>query len=203
MGMIYIIRHGQTYWNLSKRLQGQKNSALTTQGEEQTKTIATYFKNRKIHKIYASSLGRARQTARIIALHIGLEKKHIFTIRSLSEMNFGSLEGKLESEITVEIEKFLADRANYKFPRGENYESVYTRVVPVIQDIRRKNLKANALIVGHQAVNRAILGALLDIPKEKFAQIDHLHHLIYIFDTKTKKMYVYDVNRKKKGRFYF
>lgn len=194
-----MIRHGQTYWNLSKRLQGQKNSALTTQGKEQTKTIASYFRNQKIHKIYASSLGRTRQTARIVALHIGLEKKHIFTIRSLSEMNFGSLEGKLESEITVEIKKFLADRASYQFPGGENYESVYTRVAPVIQYIRRKNLEANTLIVGHQAVNRAILGVLLDIPKEKFAEIDHPHHLIYIFDTKTKEMYVYDVNRKKKN----
>lgn len=201
MGKIYVIRHGQTYWNLSKRLQGQKNSRLTLQGRDLARRIAEYLEYQKIGRIYSSTLGRAVQTTRIIADSLRFHKRSIFLLDELSEMRFGELEGRLESKVKEEIQKFLADRADYQFPGGENYKSVHVRVSPAIRNIMSARDELNTLIIGHQAVNRAILGVLLDIPKEKFAKIDHPHHLIYIFDTKTKKMYVYDVNRKRKNAF--
>lgn len=203
MGRIYLVRHGQTRWNLEKRLQGRRNPGLTQQGKEQAKKIAEYFKNcEKIDFIYSSSLNRAIQTAKIISKRLSLMEP-IRLQTELSEMSFGELEGKLESEVISEIEKYLNNKANYRFPGGEDYNSVLVRVKPIIRRILLLADKFNILIIGHQAVNRAIIGAFFDLPKENFVEIDHPHDGIYIFETEAKTLFFADINKKKKKKLKF
>lgn len=197
MGKIFLVRHGETYWNLEKRLQGRKNSRLTKNGEGQALKIARYLRNyEEVDLIYTSTLGRSLQMARMIAKHL---KKPLIKNESLVEMSFGKLEGKLESRVASELERYLKNKANYKFPDGEDYGMVYERVRKTLKEILTKSREFNILIVGHQAVNRAILGVLLALPKETFVNIDHPHHLIYEV-TRKKKLFYHDVVDKKRKK---
>lgn len=195
MGKIFLVRHGQTVWNLHKRLQGQKNSRLTQLGKRQASKIAKYLRDYDhIDLTYSSPLDRSRKTAKIIAQHF---KTRCFQRKDFNEMSFGELEGQLESEVSSELEKYLKNKANYQFPGGENYDQVLTRVKKLAKRILFESQKFNVLIVGHQAVNRAILGSLLNLPKDIFVNIDQSHHHIFEI-TQTKMLFCHDIEKKKR-----
>lgn len=195
MGKIFLVRHGETYWNLEKRLQGRKNSKLTTTGKDQAWGIARYLRDCEVDLIYTSTLGRCLQVARIVAKSL---QRPVIKSEDLIEMSFGRLEGNLESKVAFELGQYLKNKANYRFPDGENYDMVYKRVRGTLEDIVTKSHELNILIVGHQAVNRVILGFLLALPKETFVDIDHPHHHIYEVTGK-KRLFCHDtINKKRK-----
>ena len=89
---IYITRHGQSQWNVEKKVQGVTDTPLTQQGIEQAHALALKLKEEKIHvdEILYSPLSRAADTARIIAE----ENKLPLTLEPrLIEQNFGEYEG--------------------------------------------------------------------------------------------------------------
>ena len=88
---IYIIRHGETEWNVKKIMQGQKNSLLTTKGIQQAKQAAKQLKQIKFAAIFSSDLLRAKRTAQIIALE---HKLIVKTRKILRERYYGKFEGK-------------------------------------------------------------------------------------------------------------
>ena len=85
----YIVRHGQTNWNILGKTQGHGNSDLTQKGEEQAFELAKAIKEYPIDYIYSSDLGRAVQTAEIVGDQIGVK---VNQTKSLREMGFGDWE---------------------------------------------------------------------------------------------------------------
>ena len=86
----YIVRHGQTNWNILGKTQGHGNSDLTEKGENQALELAKAIKEYPIDFIYSSDLGRAVQTAEIIGNTIGVDVEETPALR---EMGFGDWEG--------------------------------------------------------------------------------------------------------------
>ena len=70
---IYFVRHGETQWNASARMQGQKNSDLNDVGRAQADVHGRFLSDLGIDAIYASPLERARQTVEIVRRHVDLE----------------------------------------------------------------------------------------------------------------------------------
>ena len=66
--MIYLVRHGQTDWNLKKKLQGHTDISLNESGRMQAREIAEKISKCKITRIICSDLARAKETAEIIDL---------------------------------------------------------------------------------------------------------------------------------------
>lgn len=102
--MFYIVRHGQTEWNVEWRYQGQKDSPLTPKGIEQAEEAREQL--RKIHfdAVFSSDLYRAKHTAEIITL----EKKLAFqTSVLLRERSSGIFEGKIASELDEKLKTAL------------------------------------------------------------------------------------------------
>ena len=64
--IIYLTRHGQTLWNIEKRLQGRDNSPLTEEGIERAAELRDRIKDIHIDIIYSSPIERALTTANII-----------------------------------------------------------------------------------------------------------------------------------------
>lgn len=64
MRQVYLIRHGETEWNVQRRIQGQSNSPLTVMGERQARQVGTRLGQMGITHVIASDLGRAQQTGR-------------------------------------------------------------------------------------------------------------------------------------------
>ena len=67
MTRLYLIRHGETAWNVDKRFQGQADVPLNEAGCEQAEVVAGALAEMAFDRIYASDLGRAADTARAIA----------------------------------------------------------------------------------------------------------------------------------------
>lgn len=91
---IYLIRHGQTKWNLEKKMQGSLNSDLTVEGVEQAVSLGKELNKHYFNHIYSSTSPRALETSRLI---FGDEKKTSSDL--LGEIAMGAWEGKTYQEI--------------------------------------------------------------------------------------------------------
>ena len=107
--MIIIVRHGQTFWNVLKKLQGHKNSKLTAKGKKQALRVAKFL-NRRIEnfekfKIYSSPIKRVIDYTNVINTNLVNKKikKKIIYSDYLKEHNFGKWEGKSIKEIKKKI----------------------------------------------------------------------------------------------------
>ena len=96
--MIYIVRHGKTDWNKEGRYQGHIDIELNSTGEEQAQKLYEKLKDIKFDKVFSSPLKRAYKTAQIIT-----NQKITKDMRLIERYN-GELEGKLKTEIDIEID---------------------------------------------------------------------------------------------------
>src|SRR3990172_8408752 len=87
---IYIVRHGETEWNIKGVMQGHSDSPLTKTGEKQAHQIAEELKEIHFDEIFSSDALRAKRTAEIIALE---RKMAVQAKTALRERNYGEFEG--------------------------------------------------------------------------------------------------------------
>ncbi len=160
---LYIVRHGQTDWNVKKRIQGHQDIDLNQTGKDQAKKAAKRFKGIKFEAIFSSDLLRAKKTTKIIALEHNLAVK---TTKALRERAFGRFEGKTGGQFREELREILAEynqltdkqKFSFKFPSGiENYQSVMARVITFLREISVAYPNKNALIGTHGGVMRHLL----------------------------------------------
>lgn len=149
--MIYIIRHGQTDWNIEHRTQGQTDIALNTNGIKQAELITRKIVNLKIDNIISSDLKRAYMTAQIINKNFN---KNIKTDKRLREFCFGTLEGITRDKITQEIWDDF--NKNPKQFNAETKEEIFNRIKSFIDDIKSNNINKNTLVVTHGGPIRMI-----------------------------------------------
>lgn len=149
--MIYIIRHGQTDWNIEHRTQGQTDIALNTNGIKQAELITQKISNLKIDSIISSDLKRAYMTAQIINKNF---HKAIETDKRLREFCFGTLEGITRDKITQETwEKF---NENPKQFNTETKEEIFNRIKSFIKDMKSEIKNKKVLVVTHGGPIRMI-----------------------------------------------
>lgn len=157
MTKLYLVRHGQTLWNLEGRLQGWKDSGLTDHGINQAKKAKKALENIPFDAVYSSDRGRTLQTATIIT---GDEKK-IRKSSGLREMSFGEWEGQLIEDVKGQYSEnywALFNAADkYTSIGGEDYEGLKDRVVPEVNKIIEQNSGDNILIVSHALTIKTIL----------------------------------------------
>ena len=148
--MIYIIRHGQTDWNIEHRTQGQTDIDLNANGIKQAEQISLKIANLKIDDIISSDLKRAYMTAQIINRRFN---KTIETDKRLREFCFGKLEGIVRDKITKETWKSFDE--NPKQFNAESREEIFDRIKSFIDD-KAKNINKNILVVTHGGPIRMI-----------------------------------------------
>jgi broad specificity phosphatase PhoE len=158
----WLVRHGQTDWNLTGRWQGQSSEApsLNETGRKQALALLDQLKHVQFSAIYSSDLLRSRQTAELIANHLCLG----VTLESrLREMNLGDWEGMLSDEIQSQYPQELAERTcnplHAHAPGGESPLQVAKRVVAAVQDIGMRGHDKPVLIVAH-GISLAIIACL-------------------------------------------
>ena len=147
--MIYIVRHGQTNWNVSKRLQGHKPIPLNEKGREKAKILSEKVKHLNFEKIISSDLLRAKETASIISENV--HKEIIFDAR-LRSVDYGNLEGRFIPDITPE-EWEIYNSTPERFG-AESVESVYLRIKSLFDELIETN--ENVLIIAHGGALRVL-----------------------------------------------
>ncbi|QUH31069.1 histidine phosphatase family protein [Vallitalea guaymasensis] len=173
MTRLYLTRHGETEWNLIKKVQGSRDSNLTQKGIIQATKLGKYLENTNIDVIYSSSSGRAYNTAKIIAGNRNIE---VIKMDDLKEMNLGIWEGKTFEVIKEDNEEMYDTFWNKphlvkEFP-GESFSEFEKRVVGTVLDIAESNKGKDILIVAHALVLKVVMSFFENRPLEKLFE-DH------------------------------
>jgi broad specificity phosphatase PhoE len=166
---LWLVRHGQTDWNLAGRWQGQAPYApgLNDLGREQALAVLVQLKSVHLSAIYASDLLRARQTAELIAKPLGL----IISLEPrLREIDLGAWEGMLSTDIEAQYPHELEQRKRNPFhtsaPGGESPCEVADRVLAAVGEIAQKHPDNPILIVSHGVSLAVIICHAEGIPME-------------------------------------
>ncbi|XXX77179.1 6-phosphofructo-2-kinase/fructose-2,6-bisphosphatase [Sorangium sp. So ce134] len=157
---IWLTRHGESVFNEKGLLGG--DSDLSARGDEYAKNLAVFIRERAGDEhvnVWTSTLRRTIQTARPIT------QNHV-AWRALDEIDAGVCEGMTYEEIRQQMPEVFnaraADKFRYRYPRGESYEDVIQRLDPLIIQLERQ--RSPVLVIGHQAVLRALYAYLVDRP---------------------------------------
>ena len=168
----YIVRHGQTNWNILGKTQGHGNSDLTPKGENQALELSKAIKEYPINYIYSSDLGRAVQTAEIIGSTIGVD---VIQTPSLREMGFGDWEGLLIEEIKKDHAKTYETWRNQphlvNIPNGETLHIIKERTDNFIKGLNEKYDNKHILLVSHSVTVRVMLLSFLNSGVENIYRI--------------------------------
>lgn len=159
---LYLARHGQTDWNLEKRLQGGTDNHLNETGRAQARQLGDKLAGIRFAAIYHSSLARAGETAALA--RPGQAGK---PLAALAERSFGKFEGMYEDGRDAELSaEFKARSGNLEdsLDGGESVASQARRVAQAITEIRARHRHGSVLIVSHGGVTPLILAELLQIP---------------------------------------
>src|ERR1051325_2958433 len=96
---LWLVRHGETDWNVQRIVQGQTPTELNEVGRRQAKQLAKYFAKRDFGAAYSSDLPRAYQTAEIIIEGRGLELVQDVRLR---ERSLGKWQGMKSEAVHAE-----------------------------------------------------------------------------------------------------
>ena len=141
--MIYIVRHGQTDYNVEGRYGGRIDTELNQKGIEQAYELHKKLKNIQFDKVFSSPLQRAFKTAKIIC------KNRIIKDERIIERDNGELEGKLKTEITEKIDFNDPNEKRYNI---ENIIDFRKRINDFFEEITNKYRGKNVLVVTHAGV---------------------------------------------------
>jgi broad specificity phosphatase PhoE len=144
---LYITRHGQTDWNVQKKVMGRCDEPLNEKGLSQAEETKTKLLDRDIDLIICSPLKRAKQTADII----NVNNIPIIYDDRLIERDFGEFEG-LETK-DFDFHGYWDYYKNYNYESAENIQVFFKRVYNFLDDIINKYKDKNILIVAHGGIS--------------------------------------------------
>jgi broad specificity phosphatase PhoE len=135
---IWLIRHGETEWNLEHRIQGWTDIPLNENGRQQAESLARYLEGMSIEQIIVSDLKRAEETASILQQTLG---GPLSTDRRLRERALGPAEGMFQAEVR---DSFLMD-----IEGAEPLSEVHARIRHLLDDLGRANFELPVVCVTH------------------------------------------------------
>jgi len=158
---LYIVRHGETEWNVIKRLQGQLNTPLTEKGMEKLRETGKKLENVLFDEVYTSELGRTVASAEIILNENRGYRNKKLELKKLAELNevyFGVWQGLTYEEVFLkypeEANNYFYNVKNYKAENveAENLKDALERFLKGINKILDSHESGNILVVTHGTV---------------------------------------------------
>lgn len=156
--VLYLMRHGQTRFNLQKRIQGACDSPLTKEGIEQAELAHLFFKNNRItfDAVYSSTQERACDTAEIAS------GGQVYTrLKGLKEWDFGAFEGQQEY-LNPPLYPKIGYGDYFETYGGESYLTVAKRMTETITGIMENTTDKTVLMVSHGGAISRFYNYVLD-----------------------------------------
>lgn len=166
---LFLVRHGATVLTREDRFAGSTDVALSDEGREQASHLAQRLAGEEIEAVFASPLGRAVDTAKILAAPHRLE---VQTRPELREISHGRWEQLTRREVEERFPEEAAawDQDPYTFAPagGESGLAVTARALPALLDIVRAHADQRVIIVSHKATIRLLLSSLLGFDPRRY-----------------------------------
>ena len=169
-GTLWLVRHGQSTWNVRGLAQGHCDEArLTARGERQAWELATELGTKPIRTLYASDLRRALETAAPLAEVLGLAVNHDARLR---ERSLGVLEGMASAAISPKVTGLGVNRVADPDARpdgGESVRDLYQRAASFADDLAARDHPGDVAVVAHGGTLRVLFAYLHGIAVERMA----------------------------------
>ncbi|NKC01182.1 MAG: hypothetical protein GKR90_22165 [Pseudomonadales bacterium] len=180
MKEVFILRHGETEWNVAKRMQGRLDSPLTQNGKNQADKNGRLLK--KIGDtdcLCVSPSGRTLETAYIVNSYA---KAELVTFDELMERDMGDWSGLTVADIETHFPQAWASRETdphgFRPPNGENLPDMLHRVKPVLEEIFDSEYE-RLVIVTHGIMSKVILAHFLSLEPGETNDLRHPNNLVY------------------------
>ena len=146
---LYIIRHGQTDWNVEGKIQGRQDIPLNDMGRRQARALAEGMESRPVAAVYSSPQKRAMETAETLARAQGMA---VIPVPELAEIGYGDWEGRTASDILAKERKLYEEwwqhPATVAPPGGETLNQVDVRCKKAWERIKGE-MKGDTAVVAH------------------------------------------------------
>lgn len=150
---IYLVRHGQTMFNLKHRVQGACDSPLTETGIRQAKNVGRNMMDIPFVKAYCSTQERVVDTAEMIlnGRDIELEER-----KEIKEFNFGIYDGDFEKDVFTT----RTHQQGFRDVGGENMSDVTERMIGFLHKVGQMHPEGNVLLISHGGAIMNVLHAI-------------------------------------------
>jgi probable phosphoglycerate mutase len=181
---ILAVRHGETAWNVAKRIQGHLDIALNDTGRWQAERAGAALADEPLAAVYASDLLRAFDTAQHVAREHGLA---VVAECGLRERSFGEAEGctyaEIEQQWPEQARRWRQRDPEFGFAGGETLRSFYERCVATAVRLAAEHRGRTIALVAHGGVldclYRAAAGIALSAPRTWAVGNASINRLLY------------------------
>lgn len=184
MSRVYLVRHGQTAWNVGEIFRGRADIPLDETGKHEVHLAGETLKDEALHAVYSSPLSRSMETAENIA------KFHDISVTPLDaiiDISYGEWEGLGNQEVQQKYPDlhalWLTEPHKVLFPGGESLDEVRSRTMTALEDLLAEHQDENFTLVAHRVPNKVICCALLGLDNSHFWRIQQ--------DTASTNLFVY------------
>lgn len=186
--MIYLMRHGDTLFNVQGRLLGQTDIPLCQIGFQNVKQTACSMKELKIDSIFSSPYLRARQTADTLACATGTTVRVDYDFR---ERNLGIMDGKFKNSPEWSVLVARLGEKEFIPPKGESVEACIKRFSRALERVTKGNA-SNVLIVSHGGIISLFMRFVMKVASERsFLDNCAFHTMAATID---KQLYIEKLN---------
>lgn len=159
MSKLILVRHGESTWNIERRIQGTLDPPLSDKGRQQAEALARRLRGLEVAAIYASPRRRAFETAEILAR--GLNRP-VIPHPALAEIGLGAWEGRTVTELRAAhggtYDTWLRAPREYAPPGSEPADGFVRRVLDGIGEMVQAHPEGTLLLATHAMVVRAVVG---------------------------------------------
>ncbi|MEJ5928599.1 histidine phosphatase family protein [Corynebacterium sp. H128] len=168
---LILMRHGETFYNATRRMQGQMDTELSEVGVQQAQNAADFLADIKIGRIVSSDLERAQETAKAVAQRVGVA---VGVDKRLRETHLGQWQGMSHEEVDAQFPGARAlwrHDASWAPPKGESRLEVAQRARAVIDEQMRDFSEwddSTVVVVAHGGTIAALTSSLLGFSPEQY-----------------------------------
>ncbi|MEG1059775.1 MAG: histidine phosphatase family protein [Clostridia bacterium] len=159
---IFVLRHGQTDWNIESKLLGKTDLPINQEGRYQALAVLSKIKKLDYNLVICSPKKRTRQTCNTVNRE---KNSYVIYNEKIVERSFGALEGKYAKDIE-NLNMYWDYNLNLVEKNVEPIKDFLSRVYSFMDEMRQTYHDKNILIVTHGGVCRAIKCYVEGIPKD-------------------------------------
>jgi len=183
MGLLLIVRHGETEWNRVERLRGRADLDLNPNGVRQAQAAARRLAQWQPAQIYSSPLRRTVHTAQVISEILSCP---LGIMEELIDIDYGQWQGLSPQEAAGKdgnlYQRWLDSPHLVKFPGGEGLEEVRARAEAAITQIMENHPQETVVVVSHKVVCQVLVLALFSLDNSRFWQVSQDVAAINLFE---------------------